>query len=143
MKDEEIRFIENLCTTSTLSLEEFCDKLSKELALPDFEYDAENETEWGWVEIDHIEINVSRPYESGKLQDWDESAPPDCNFGISLVVANNAPTAWNSMWSLEELVPKFAQRIANVIDKSVYHHRTWLAPGDNIRRVGVYSPVSV
>jgi hypothetical protein len=72
MKDEEIRFIENLCTTTVLSLEEFCGKLSKELDLPDFEHDAENETEWGWVEIDHIEINVSRPYEPGKLQEWDE-----------------------------------------------------------------------
>ncbi len=142
MRDEEIRFMESLCVRSALSLHDFCYKLSKGLDLPNFEYDAENESEWGWVEIDNIEINVSLPYELGKLQEWDESTPEDCKFGILLIVSDSASLAWNLTWSLEEFVPEFAQSIANVIGSDVYHHRTWLAPGENIQRNRIYSPAN-
>lgn len=142
MKDEEIRFMECLSMKANLTLEDFCEKLSKDMDLPRFEYDAENESEWGWVQIDNIEINVSRPYELGKLQEWDDTTPENCNFGILLVVSNSAPLAWNLEWSYEVLVPEYAQRIANVIGSNVYYHRTWAATGKNIRRNLVYTPTN-
>jgi len=139
MKDEEIRLMENLCLGSALSLEDLCHKLSKSFGLPRFEFDAENESEWGWVQVENIEINVSRPLESGTLQDWDASTPEDCNFSILLIVSNSAPVIWDVKWSLKEFVPEFAQRIANVIGSDVYHHRTWRAPGENIQRNRIYN----
>jgi hypothetical protein len=68
-----IRLMEFLALDSPLSLEEFCHIFRRLFGLPEFKYDCENETEWGLVEHEGIEYNVSRPYERGTLEDWDGS----------------------------------------------------------------------
>lgn len=117
--------IEHLATKADLSLEDFCTKLTAGLKLPEFEYDAENETEWGLAQIGDFEINVSRPYTAGTLQAWDSSTPDGCNFGVSLIVAESAPLGQNAEWACKELVPPYAQMIANIIGSDVYHHSVW------------------
>jgi hypothetical protein len=75
-----IRLMECLALDSRLSLEELCDVFRRLFRLPEFGYDCENETEWGLVEHEGIEYNVSRPYERATLEEWDGSVPVGCNF---------------------------------------------------------------
>ncbi len=76
--------MEHLAIHSQLDLTDFCRKLSILLNLPDFRFDSENETEWGEAKNEYLIINVSRPYEKGTLQEWDNTVPAGCNFGISI-----------------------------------------------------------
>jgi hypothetical protein len=143
--DTSERFLDHLAVEVDLSLEDFCHKLSKGLGLPEFVYDGENETEWGEAQLGHINFNVSRPYEEGKLQEWDETVPQGCNFGISISISNEAPWKWDVAWSYNTLIPKYAQIIANVIGCNVFHHRTLrLIPmRQNIKRNIRYSPNNI
>ncbi|MCL4301448.1 MAG: hypothetical protein KJ077_37455 [Anaerolineae bacterium] len=136
------RSLDYLAVEVDLGLEEFCDKLRQGLGLPEFVYDGENETEWGEAHLGHISFNVSRPYEEGKLQEWDQTVPLGCNFGISITISNEAPWKWDIAWSYNTLIPKCAQIIANVIGSNVFYHRTLrLTPiRQNIKRSIRYSP---
>lgn len=112
------------------------------MELPPFEFDCENMTEWGSIETEGglLGVNVSRPYERGTLHEWDPSVPMGCNFGISLVVSKEAPESWTHQWAAAELVPRYAQEIADLAGAEVYYHRTWFGPGQNVMRDGVFSP---
>ena len=90
--------MEHLAVDCPLSLQEFCSAMQQRLNLSKFEFDFENETEWGLVESEGIEYNVSRPYERGTLQEWDETVPAGCNFGISLEVSEECPLEQNIEW---------------------------------------------
>ena len=80
--------MEHLAIYSPLNLKGFCNKLKIILNMPDFEFDYENETEWGESQKNNLTINVSRPYEIGKLQEWDDTVPRECNFEISITKEN-------------------------------------------------------
>jgi hypothetical protein len=142
MGPDETRLIEHLATTSRSSLRVFCAQVRAALALPPFEFDSENETEWGWTltEGGVLEVNVSRPYRPGTLQERDASVPEGCNFGVSLVVSRQAPERWTPEWTAGELVPPYAWAIAGCCGAPVYHHRTWVGPGRNLPRSGVFHP---
>lgn len=116
--------MEHLAINSNLSLLDFCKRLSALLDLPSFEFDSENETEWGKSEKGDLIINVSRPYQKGTLQEWDDTVPEGCNFGIS-VIKQNIDVAE---------IKRFSKLIADEFKSSVYYHRTWLEPGKNIKR---------
>ena len=117
--------VEHLAFSSSLLLRECCERVREALGLPDFHFDSENETEWGLVEVDNIEYNVSRPFEEGTLYEWDETVPPGCNFGVSLIVYREHPRAGNHDWAIEALVKPFIERVAPVINVPIHHHRTW------------------
>lgn len=140
MEISRIRFIEHLAIDCPLSLRKFCNKMQRIFRLPDFEFDYENETEWGLVEYEGIEYNVSRPYERGTLQEWDESVPAGCNFGVSLIVSQERPPEQNVEWGSAELVPNIGQALADLFERQVYHHRTWLGVGNNLTRKQVFYP---
>ncbi len=134
------RVIEHLATKADLSLEEFCERLGAGLKLPEFEYDAENETQWGLAQIGALEINVSRPYTAGTLQSWDSSTPDGCNYAVSLIVAESAPPGQNEEWAGKELAPPYAQMIANSIGCDVYHHSGWSRGKLGPRTLAIYRP---
>ena len=92
--------------------------------MPDFVLAYENETEWGESEKDNLTINVSRPFEIGTLQEWDNTVPSECNFGISIIKKNI---------ELNE-VEKIGQLISDGFKSTLYYHRTWVEPGKNIKR---------
>lgn len=92
--------------------------------MPDFEFDYENETEWGESQKDNLTINVSRPFEIGTLRECDDTVPSECNFGISITKENI---------KLNE-VKQISQLIADEFKSTVYYHRTWIKPGKNIKR---------
>jgi len=92
--------------------------------MPNFTFDYENDTKWGESKKDDLIINVSRPFEIGTLQDWDNTIPDGCNFGISIT---------KSKIELSE-IEEIGKLIADEFDTSVHYHRTWLAPGKNINR---------
>ena len=116
--------MEHLAIHSQLNLTDFCRKLSILLNLPDFQFDSENETEWGEAKSEYLIINVSRPYEKGTLQEWDDTVPAGCNFGISIT---------KKSIELNEII-RIGKLIANEFKSSVYYHRTWVEPGNNIKR---------
>jgi len=135
----QIRLMELLALDSPLSLEEFCDVLRRLLGLPEFKYDFENETEWGLVEHENIEYNVSRPFHRGTLEEWDGLTPVGCNFGISLIVSEECSPDQDSVWSLATLVPQVGQSLADRLGTKVYHHRSCFG-GENVRRKRVFRP---
>lgn len=85
MDSEHALRMEHFALETTLSLEVLCARLRDALSLPPFEFDYENKTEWGLVEVDGIEYNVSVPYAAGTLREWDPSVPDGCNVGIVLL----------------------------------------------------------
>lgn len=132
--------MEHLAVTSALTLRQFCDRVREILKLPEFQFDFENETEWGLVEVDNIEYNISRPYEEGTLQEWDDTVPAGCNFGISLVLYREHPYANDHDWAFIHLVAPVAQKLADGFSSPIHYHRTWLGPGDNVRRNHHFHP---
>jgi hypothetical protein len=140
MTPRDPRVIEHLATKADLSLEDFCTKLMAGLNMPGFNYDVENETEWGLAQLGDFEINVSRPYTPGTLQAWDSSTPDGCNFAVLLIVAESAPLDQNAEWASKELVPQYAQMIANIIGADVYHHSVWSQGKFSTRTLTIYRP---
>jgi hypothetical protein len=142
MQFDRIRLMEHLAVDCRLSLEEFCEAMQRCFELPDFDYDCENETEWGLVNHGGIEYNVSRPYERGTLEEWDGSVPVGCNVGITLIAFKDCPPGQDPDWSSTELVKRVGQGLADLLRRRVYHHRTWLGLGKNVTHKRVFQPKS-
>ncbi|MBL7998108.1 MAG: hypothetical protein JNL32_05665 [Candidatus Kapabacteria bacterium] len=131
MRADQTKRQEHLSLYSPLELGDFCAKFKTSLGLPEMHLEAENETEWGLIEFENIEYNVSRPYEKGTLQEWDDSTPPDCNFGIVLSIHKNHPSANDTKWINDNLVAVVANRLASTFETTVYYHRTWFGIDKN------------
>jgi hypothetical protein len=138
----DIRLAEHFAFRSARPIAELCKAIGDGLALPEFAFDSENETEWGCVVHDGLEYNVSRPYHDGTLKQWDPSVPTDCNVGITISVANARPHPQDAQESCAELVPHVGQALADLMLVPVYHHRTWLGPGENVARADLFRPRS-
>jgi len=124
--------MEHLALKSELGLKELCDLLYSIFNMLPFVFDFENETEWGESEFNGIKFNVSRPFEEGTLQEWDDSVPDGCNFGIALScdTAQNIP------------IPDISSKIANELRTKVIHRRTWIGPIKNVKKAALYEPVT-
>lgn len=120
----QLRLMEKLALKSSLSLEEICGRLQRAFRLPPFEFDSENENAWGSVVVDHVEINVSKPYDPESLESWDGAVPFGFNVGICLTVSKQASPDKDLEWSGKKWVPGWAQTAANVLQTTVIHHRT-------------------
>ncbi len=116
--------MEHLALHSDLELEQFCECLESIFSLPKFQYDSENETEWGQSYKGELSINVSRPFKEGTLTEWDNTVPQGCNFGITL----------NKHGIQLEEILEIGQLIANKFRETVFYHRTWEGPEKNIKR---------
>jgi len=131
--------MEHLSLESDLSLEEFSDRLRAVFRLPDFSYDAENESEWVSTVVDHVEYNIARPFREGTLTKWDSTVPEGCNFGISLILHHGHPQATHE-WAFEHLVVPVGRAVAQEFDTAVCYHRTWEGVGRNIARAVIFRP---
>jgi len=158
METKRIRFMEHLAVAAPASLRDFCHILRREYALPAFCFDGlhsaslhvalfsldHEQSECGFVEKDGIEYNITRypsqPFTPEILQIRDTTVPDECNFGIALVVSNECPEEANVAWGASELVPRVAQKLANVLGQEVHHHRTSLAR-ETIVRTQSFLPV--
>lgn len=116
--------MEHLALHSNLPLKDFCDRLAELFDMPDFEFDHENETEWGESKKEDMTFNVNRPYEKGTLSKWDDTVPEKCNYGISIT---------KPRFDQNEIL-KIGQSIADKFHVTVFYHRTWVKPGQNIKR---------
>lgn len=116
--------MEHLALHSNLTLKEFCNRMEKILSLSEFQFDFENETEWGESIKDDLTLNVSRPYEEGTLSKWDSTVPENCNYSISIMKKNINPKE----------IKEIGQLIVDELNATVCYHRTWVAPGQNIKR---------
>lgn len=115
--------LEHLAVRTDLDLEDVCEKLEASLGCTPFEFGAENENQWGEATRGRVCFNVSRPYEAGKLREWDASVPEGFEVGISIDGADS--------------IAAIARSIANALGARVVHHRTW---GKNDARHDVYDP---
>lgn len=140
MHVNRIRLAEHLAVDCSLSLTEFCEGMQRLLSLPDFAYDSENETEWGSVVDAGIEFNVSRPYERGTLEEWDDSVPAECNVEVTLTAFRDCHPGQDPDWDSMELVERVGQGLANLLRQRVFYHRTCLGPGENITRDRIFQP---
>src|SRR5688572_16417248 len=102
---DRIAFMEGLAFYSDLGLVEACERLARGAGLSPVDFDAENETQWGLVEVDGVEVNVSRPYQPGTLEDSDDTTPPGCNFGVILIVSKGHRSYPADQRAMQHLVP--------------------------------------
>jgi hypothetical protein len=137
MKHEDVELMAHLAASSPLSLEEFCTVAKRALGLPAFEYDAENETEWGVSVNEGIEYNISRPYKEGTLQRWDSASPLGCNFGVILIFPKTDAAPTHEKLAVVERV---GQALATALSTALVHHRTWLGVGNSRSKNVVYAP---
>ena len=124
MDTQLVKRLEHITLESKLNLIAFGEKFQKVLTLPVMKHDYENETEW--IEIDHDEINynVSRPYEKGTLQEWDDTTPEGCNFGIVLSIHKYHSNVLDNVW-VDAMVANVCKKLAVTFNTSVYHHRSF------------------
>jgi hypothetical protein len=125
MEEGRIARMEHFALATDRPLKTLCAQLRDALLLPEFQFDRENETEWGWSELDGIEYNVSRPYEAQTLRGWDGSVPEGCNVGITIMLAKSHPRSDDRDWVLASLVPAVAKRLQEALVTVVHHHRSW------------------
>ncbi|MEK3917713.1 hypothetical protein [Paenibacillus sp. FSL H7-0331] len=124
-----MEIFEHITFKSNLSLEEFTERLSEQVFLTQkFQYDYENENNWSRAfDEDHIEINISKPFEEGTLQEWDSTVPEGCNFGIALCssdeIYNYENDKLNQGFVLEKLIPKYIKLVEIIINSNAYYHR--------------------
>jgi len=136
MNIQEIKRLEHITLKSDLDLLTFGEKFQKALTLPAMARDYENETEW--LEIDHhgINYNISRPYNPGTLQEWDDTTPEGCNFGIVLGIHNDHPHVLNNTW-VDNMVANICRQLAKTFNTHVYHHRTFTFGIDKSERKNI------
>ncbi|QDT30678.1 hypothetical protein Enr10x_60460 [Gimesia panareensis] len=138
--ENQIAMMEHLALAAPLTLRAFCDHCRQLLSLPEFRFDSENETEWGVVVKQGVEYNISCPYQMDTLQQWDDTVPDGCNFGISLCLYQGHFNAKNHEWAYNQLVSPVAQKIADGFQVPVHYHRTWLGAGKNQSRNETFYP---
>jgi hypothetical protein len=119
---------EHLSFKSDLTLMEFTEHFMKLVEINEFKTDYENENNWSWAyDEDHIEINISKPFEEGTLQEWDDTVPQGCNFGVSLLSSDNnfnyKVHKYNHFFVLERLIPKYTYVIQQITNTKVYYNR--------------------
>lgn len=134
--------LEHICLKSDLDLQTFGEKFVIELSLPKMEYDHENETEWLTVDVNGLNYNISKPYKEGTLQEWDETTPDGCNFGIVLSIHKDHPSVLDNSW-VNKTVANICERLAKTFNTTVYHHRTFTFGVDKSERKNIiFNPSS-
>lgn len=114
---------EHICLKSDLDLKVFGEKFVELLSLPSMEYDFENETEWLTIDFEKFGYNISKPYEDGTLQEWDDTVPEGCNFGIVLSIRKDHPSAHDELW-INKMITEICEQLAEAFNTNVYYHRT-------------------
>lgn len=99
-------------------------------------YDYENETEW--LDTDHqgINYNVSRPYEEGTLQEWDDTTLEGCNVAIVLGIHKDHPRVLDDRW-VDKTVANICRQLADAFQTTIYHHRTFTFGVDVSKRKNI------
>ncbi len=134
MEIEQIKRIEHFALTIEIGLVEFCDRFQSLFELPKMTSDHENETEWAEIDCNGINYNISRPYDMGKLTEWDPTVPEKCNFGISLGISKSAPNC------NEIEINRIGNLLSTEFKTNIYYHRTWLSIGKNKKRNLIFEP---
>ena len=99
-------------------------------------YDFENETEWLTIDVGGLNYNISRPYEEGTLQEWDDTTPQGCNFGIVLSIHKDNPSVLDNAW-VDKTVADICGQLARTFNTTVYHHRTFTFGVDKSERKNI------
>ena len=125
MDTDDIKRLERVCLKSDLNLPGFGEKFQNVLAVPKMEYDNESEAEWLEIDVDGFNYNISRPYKVGTLQEWDDTTPEGCNFGIDISIHKDHPSVLDNTW-VEDRVATVCKQLATAFNTTVYHHRSFI-----------------
>lgn len=136
MEIEVTKRLEHICLKSDLDLHTFGEEFVAALSLPTMEYDFENATEWLTIDVDQLNYNISKPYEEGTLQEWDDATPEGCNFGIVLSIHKDNPWVLDNE-SVDVMVAGICQQLARTFKTIVYHHRTFTFGADKSERKNI------
>ncbi|QDS33601.1 hypothetical protein [Brevibacillus brevis] len=121
-----MRIFEHISFYSGLDLTTLSNALERVLLLKPFEYDWENDNRWSWTyDRDHIQINISWPYLSENLQEWDDSVPDGCNYSLLLIsdfpLIDYEQDKYNSDFVISVLIPKYVAVLRNIAGEVYYH----------------------
>ena len=133
MNIDTIAKIEHFSAFVDLSLQDFCEQFRQVLKLPQMTFDNENETEWAEVNFNGINYNVSKPFEIGTLNNWDDLVPENHNFGIVLSI-NKSNTEFKKP-ELEEM----ASLLSNHFNVDILYYRTWFSTGFNTEKAQIFT----
>jgi hypothetical protein len=140
MEIEITKRLEHVCLRSDLDLQTFGEQFQQALTLPTMKHDYENETEWLEIDRDGVNYNISRPYQEGTLQEWDDTTPVGCNFGIVLSLHKDHPFVHDNIW-VDNMVANVCRHIAMTFNAVVYHHRTFTFGIDKSeRKNAIFNP---
>jgi hypothetical protein len=131
--------MEHLAFASQLSFPKLCSVVRIALDLPPLSGDHENETEWASCEVDEIEYNLSHPFKSHTLRQWDSSVPEGCTVAFTLMLEKTHARIRDEEW-MGALVESVGGRLARSLATAVHHHRTWLAVGPSVMRKQTFAP---
>jgi hypothetical protein len=141
MKAEEIQIIEQFSLKSRMDLHDVCSRVQESFGLKPFEFDFENESEWGITGLtDFIELDISRRYWPGKFLEWCALKLRGSTYALSLAVSRQHPVTAGLEWSTQNLVLPFAQKIADLFNTRVRHLLTRLATGETLVQNTIYAP---
>ena len=135
MDIDTISKIEHFSAFIDLNLKEVCDNFRLVLELPEMTFNSEKETEWAEVNFEGINYNISKPYEIGTLNKWDDQVPKEHNFGIVLTINKT-----NINFNKAEL-EKMGYLLSNSLNANLLHYRTWFSSGFNTEKVQIFTPI--
>ena len=120
------RFEDHSYLHSPLDLEAFCDRLRAALSLPAFDYDGENENEWGCAEDREIFVHVSHAYEPDTYAEWwPERCPPGCDYWVEVKVKALSPRTRDAEWRTRDWLPAWDAALAELGGGQVYRDGRW------------------
>ena len=121
------RFEDHYYLHSPLELDAFCDRLRAAWSLPAFDYDSENENEWGYAEDAEVFVHVSHAYEPDTYHEWKPAkCPPGCDYWIELKVKARAPRTRDVEWHAREWLPAWEALLLELGGGRVYRDGRWL-----------------
>ncbi|MFC8683550.1 hypothetical protein [Brevibacillus porteri] len=121
-----MRIFEHISFYSNMDLTTLSNALERVLLLKPFEYDWENDNRWSWTfDQDHIQINISWPYLSESLQEWNNTVPDGCNYNLVLIsdfpLIDYEQDKYNSDFVISVLIPKYVAVLRNIAGEVYYH----------------------
>ncbi|MFF2528715.1 hypothetical protein ACFVS2_07345 [Brevibacillus sp. NPDC058079] len=121
-----MRIFERISFYSDLDLITLSNDLERVLSLKPFEYDGENDNRWSWTyDRDHIQINISWPYLSENLQEWDHTVPDGCNYSLLLIsdfpLIDYEQDKYNADFVISVLIPKYVAVLRKFVGEVSYH----------------------
>src|SRR5262249_54564304 len=97
-----------------------CRLVREEFHLPDFEYGSEIDSEWAVSQREGVEFNVTHVTMPNRERvEQLTHGVPDHNYVFVLTVVEDSDNSEQGHWFLDDTIPSFSQRLANLLRAEV------------------------